>query len=167
MCVFEIDSSNLTVMSQLETAEACELIAISMNMDEARWAEKTMNYQFGCLEQGIDDGRRYFTYRGDGGIQALVGLHHYEWGPEENVWLSWFAVHPDFQRKGIGTALIKLVELEAKTIGYTKLFVETYANRDFDNAINFYEACDFERVGTISNYLPDTSDMVVYGKNLN
>ena len=167
MCAFEIDSNHFSVMSKSETAEACKLIAVSMNMDEARWAEKTMDYHFACLKQGIDDGRHYFTYQDKNGIRALVGLHHYEWGPEENVWLSWFTVHPDLQRRGIGTALISLVEEKAKEFGYTKFFVETYTKPDFDNARNFYEACGFEEAGSISDYLSDASDMIVYRKNLN
>lgn len=157
---------HLCEMSEHEIDAACRLIAESMNKDEARWAKNTMHFHFGCKKQNLDDGRRYFIYLDEKQVVALVGLHHYEWGPEENVWLSWLAVQPIYQRKGIGRALLKCVEQIAKEIGYLRLFVETYSHPDFRIAQMFYKACGFEKAGQINNYLPDYNDMIVYKKDL-
>lgn len=153
-------------MLEQDIEGACHLIAESMNIDEAMWAKKTMRFHFGCKKYDLNDGRFYFTYLKEKHIRALIGLHHYEWGPEENVWLSWFTVHPSYQRKGIGRALLKSVEMTAKSMGFSKLFVETYNHPNFRKALEFYEACGFHKAGAITDYLPSSHDMIVYKKNL-
>ncbi|HKZ17682.1 MAG TPA: GNAT family N-acetyltransferase, partial [Geobacteraceae bacterium] len=94
------------------------------------------------------------------------GLHHYEWGPDENVWLGWFAVSPKLQGQGIGALLMRETEQAAKTLGYRKLFIETYDSPTFSRAMRFYAKAGFRKAGTIENYLPDGSPMVVFLKEL-
>lgn len=156
----------LREMSEKDISDACQLIALSMNADEAKWARKTMFYHFKCKENDLDDGRYYFTYLIEQHICALVGLHHYAWGPEENVWLAWFAVHPRFQRQGIGRAMLKAIEKKARSLGYSKLFVETYNQPEFEDALKFYQACGFIKAGAISDYLPSSHAMIVFKKDL-
>ncbi len=62
--------------------------------------------------------------------------------------------------------MLELVEKRAMQKGYTRLFVETYDHPDFSKALQFYAACGFERAGSISNYLTNLSDMIVYRKNI-
>lgn len=145
---------------------ACELIARAMNADEARWARQSMRFHFGCQRHGLDDGRLYFVHLVQGQITALVGLHHYHWGPEENVWLAWFGVDPQHQRQGVGRQLLQSIETIACDMRYTKLLVETYSHPDFASAQKFYRAQGFQKAGEIGNYLPDNHSMVVYQKNL-
>ncbi len=159
-------SPQLEAMAEADIDEACLLVSEAMNENEGRWARATMLHHFGCRRHGLDDGRSYFVWRRDGAIRGLVGLHHYVWGPEENVWLSWLAVHPDHQRQGIGSKLMADIEGKAAERGYTKLFVETYDHPDFDVARAFYAAVGFDEAGRVRRYLPDGSDMVVYGKEL-
>jgi ribosomal protein S18 acetylase RimI-like enzyme len=94
-------------------------------------------------------------------------MHHYAWGPDDNVWLAWFAVHPDYQRQGLGSQMLVFIEDQARARGFRKLFVETYLHSDFDKARSFYEASGFQRAGGIDNYLPGGEDMLVYAKSLN
>ena len=153
-------------MQESEIEAACGLIGDAMNPAEARWARKTFDFHFNCRTHGLDDGRQYFTHGKEGHMVALAGLHHYAWGPDENVWLAWFAVHPEYQRQGIGKYLLNKLEELAKAQGYLKLFIETYDHPDFDKARQFYEACGFKRAGEINQYLPDSNNMIVYLKNL-
>jgi GNAT superfamily N-acetyltransferase len=157
---------NLEPLIEDETSEACRLISQAMNLDEGRWAEETMRFHFSCRAHGIEDGRHYFTFREKGGLLAMIGLHHDLWGPEQNVWLAWFAAHPDFQRRGLGTSLLEAIEAEALKKGFTKMFVETYGKSDFEKARNFYRSHGFEKVGEINNYLADNHSMVVFMKHL-
>jgi len=149
-----------------ECGAACELIADAMNEAEARWARQTFDFHFKCQGQGLDDGRIYYSYSTRHKMYALVGLHHYAWGPDENVWLAWFAVHPDYQRQGLGSQMLAFIEDQARARGFSKLFVETYLHSDFDKARRFYEASGFQRAGGIIGYLPGNEDMLVYAKNL-
>jgi len=153
-------------MTPQEVEEAVALISRAMNPSESQLARRTMAYHFKCASNGIDDGRSYFVWRSANRIFGLVGLHHYLWGPEQNVWLSWFAVEPSLQRRGHGSALLKTIESVALDHGFQKFLVETYAHMDFASARGFYVSQGFSEVGRISNYLNDGSDMIVYGKDL-
>ncbi len=153
-------------MREEDIDEAIQLISLAMNEEEGEWARKTMRFHFGCKEYQEVDGRDYFVWRSGQKIKGLVGLHHYIWGPRENVWLSWFAVDPDLQRQGIGRKLLGSIEKIAERKGYTKFLVETYRHSDFDKARAFYTASGFKEMGQISDYLPDGSEMVVYGKKI-
>ncbi len=70
------------------------LITAAMNAFEGSLAAETIRKHFALAAAGISDGRKYYVYRDSGLIAGLAGLHYYEWGPAENVWLGWFAVHP-------------------------------------------------------------------------
>ncbi|MHC4497458.1 MAG: GNAT family N-acetyltransferase [Planctomycetota bacterium] len=88
-----------------------------------------------------------YVWRDDGKICGLVGLHRYIWGSEENVWLSWFAVHPKHQDRGIGSTLMDAVKEHAARAGYKKLLIETYDSPTFKKARSFYRARGFRQVG--------------------
>lgn len=160
---------NIKKMAYTDVGQAATLISRAMNPDEGRWARKTMEYHFKCGSYGIDDGRSIFLWRlpeRAGLITGIVGLHHYAWGPEQNVWLSWFAIEPKMQGRGHGRALLEVIEAKATALGYTKLLVETYSSPDFEKARGFYVSQGFDEVGYIENYLNE-ADMIVYEKELN
>ena len=161
-----LSNVGLQPMQEADLPEAVFLVAQAMNEDEGRWAQETMEFHFSCRKNALDDGRHYYVLKGAGKTIGLVGLHRYLWGPEENVWLAWFAVHPGWQRRGIGRKLLESVEALAKDQGYRKLLVETYRQADFDAARSFYTANGFVQVGSISDYLPDGSEMMVFGKSI-
>lgn len=153
-------------MRRCDVCEAVALVGVSMNADEAGFALDTMKAYFDGLEHGICTGRAYYVYKDGGKVQGLVGLHHYSWGPRENVWLSWFAVDPAMQGRGVGKAMMAFIEDEAREKGYKKLFVETYEGAGFEKAHRFYAGVGFEQVGRVDGYLSDGAAMVVYGKGL-
>jgi GNAT superfamily N-acetyltransferase len=153
-------------MDERDIEVASALVGKAMNADEGRWAARTMRFHFGCQAHGLDDGRTYYVWKRGGRIVGLVGLHHTIWGPEENVWLAWFAVDPDFHGQGLGRMLLEAIERRAVAAGYRKLLVETYAHADFDKARRFYERNGLRENGRIAAYLPDGSDMIVYAKPL-
>jgi len=156
----------LVSMDESDVEAAVALISRAMNADEGRWAARTMAFHFGCLRAGLDDGRTYYVCRRGGDIRSLAGLHHVIWGPEDNVWLAWFAVDPDCQGQGLGRRLLASVEKLAAERGYRKLLVETYEHADFDKARRFYTNNGFAEAGRVAGYLPDGSAMVVYTKRV-
>lgn len=156
----------LKEMVEEDAKEAADLVARAMNPDEGQWALETMRFHFDCARLRSEDGRAYFVWRDETSIRGLVGLHHYVWGPSENVWLGWFAVGRGFRRKRVGTQLMKQIERIAREKGYKKLFVETYSSDGFADARRFYVDVGFEETGRIADYMPDGSDMIVYAKRL-
>lgn len=163
-----MDDANglLEQMGEGDIEAGASLVARAMNGDEGRWAARTMQFHFGCRAHGLDDGRMYYAFRREGRIVGLVGLHHMIWGPEENVWLAWFAVDPDAQGQGLGRKLLEAIERFAVGKGFRKLLVETYEHADFDKARRFYDRNGFRQVGQVRDYLPDGSPMIVYAKVL-
>ncbi len=156
----------LEPMGEGDIEAAAGLVARAMNPDEGRWAARTMRFHFGCQAHDLDDGRMYHVFKQGGVIVGLVGLHHVIWGPEQNIWLAWFAVDPDCQGQGLGRKLLTAIERVAVGKGYRRLLVETYEHADFDKARHFYERSGFCRAGHVSDYLPDGSPMIVYAKRL-
>jgi len=155
-----------SVMTPDQTGEVSGLIGRAMNPDEGRWAETTFRRHFDLAARGVADGRHYLVSREGSRLTGIVGLHHYEWGPPENVWLGWFAVEPECQGRGLGSSLMASICEHARSLGFRKLFIETYSSPAFDKARAFYARQGFARVGGISAYLPDGADMVVFSKSL-
>ena len=97
---------------------------------------------------------------------GLAGLHHYCWGPPENVWLSWFAVEPERHGTGLGPLLLSAMTEEAQKRGFQRFFIETYSTPEFARARAFYAAQGFQEVAKIPTWLSNGGDMVVFLKNL-
>jgi len=161
---FELENVTLDRMAKQEVEEAASFISHTMNPDEGGFALRTMRFHFQCRQQALDDGRDYYAWHANGKIAGLVGLHHYVWGPDENVWLGWFALDRAYRRNGIGRRLISEISAIALEKGYSKLYVETYSSATFADARAFYEATGFSETGRIANYMPDGAAMVVYSK---
>jgi GNAT superfamily N-acetyltransferase len=156
----------LEPMEAADIEQASTLVALAMNPDQGAYARKTLERHFSLKTAGIDDGRVYYVLRENDTIIGLTGLHHWSWGPSENVWLGWFAVHPDRQGKGLGTRLLAGTEEFARNMGYRKLFIEAYARGDFEGAIGFYESRGYGRAGAIDGWLSGGEAMVVLSKKL-
>jgi len=55
--------------------------------------------------------------------------------------LYWIAVHPEFQRKGIGEVLLKETEKVASKMGCRRIYIETSARDQYAPTQNFYKRC--------------------------
>lgn len=157
---------DMNPMQAQDVETAVSLIAAAMNPDEARWARETFEFYFGCLANEIDPARHYFTARSQTTLCGLVGLHHYRWGPAENIWLSWFAVSPEYQGQQTGSLMLDYIEGHARQSGYKQLLIETYSRDEFAHARKFYLHKGYTPVGEIRGYLDDDSSMLVYCKRL-
>ncbi|MBI9020695.1 MAG: GNAT family N-acetyltransferase, partial [Verrucomicrobia bacterium] len=131
---FAPEELTLDRMAEHEIDEAASFVGRTMDPDEGDFARKTMRFHFQCRKQALDDGRDYYVWHTNGKIAGLVGLHHYIWGPEENVWLGWFALDRAYRRKGAGRRLISEISAIAVKKGYSKLYVETYSSATFADA---------------------------------
>ena len=156
----------LQPMEHDDIEAAVALISRAMNPEEGTWAGRTFEHHFACAKLGIEDGRSHFVWLHQDELCGLVGLHHYLWGPDANVWLSWFAVEPALQGRGKGAGLLAEIEKIAISRGFSRLFVETYLHSDFEKARAFYQRRGFSQAGCIGGYLDDGSEMVVYRKGL-
>ena len=85
----------------------------------------------------------------------------------DRTWnLLMIAVHPDYQRKGFGAALIHHVETTLHKSGQRLLIVETSGTPDYEEAQLFYIKCGFEREGRIRDFYGVGDDKIAFRKML-
>ena len=142
---------------------ASEVMALGRDEEVGARANATFTLHFRLKELGVDDGRQYFVWMQDGRVGGVTGLHHYSWGPDENVWLAYFGVHPDFGRQGIGAAMLTEMQQLAKA-KYKKFFIETHGANE--SALRFYESQGFREAGSIADFNTDGAPMKVFVKEL-
>jgi len=161
-----ISEIELTTLQSENINEVVNLISLSMNSNEGRWAKNTIDFHFFCKQNNIDDGRKYFIAKLEGKIVGMSGLHNYQWGPEDITWLGWFAVLPQMQGKQIGLHLMNATIKAAKNLNYRKIFIETYSDDTFERARKFYSKYGFKESGKIEGYINKETDMVVFSLDL-
>lgn len=142
------------------------LIREAMDDDKANWSRTALNRHFQLKAHRVDDGRSYFAAMEDAQLQGICGLHYYDWGPRENVWLGWFAVRPSAQGQGLGAHMLRDVEAMARARGHERLFVETYDSPFFASAHRFYARQGYTMAGNVQCYFPEGVAMLVLQKHL-
>ena len=161
-----LEDSPFRLMTEADIPACLDLIQSAMDSTESLYAAATFRHHFDCHRKDIDDGRLLLLFEFGETPRGIVGLHHYVWGPTENVWLSWFAVHPALQHRGIGSQLFDQVVVIAQELGFRKMLIETYSGPTFADARRFYSNRGFHQVGETKDYLPDGSSMLVYARML-
>ena len=142
---------------------ATEIMALGRNKTVGIRARATFTQHFRLRDLSVDDGRSYFVWMEEGRVAGVTGLHHYSWGPDENVWLAYFGVHPDFGRRGIGAAMLSEMQGLAQA-KYQRFFIETHGANE--RAHRFYRSQGFREAGEIADYNPDGAPMKVFVKDL-
>ena len=74
------------------------------------------------------------------------------------------AVHPEYRRRGIGGALLGLVEEEAVRRGAARAFLEVRVGNT--TALALYEKCGYKTLRRRKKYYPDGEDAFVMTKRL-
>ena len=73
----------------------------------------------------------------------------------KSVWLSYFAVHPDYRGRGIGRSLLAATEQRAREQGYEWMLIETFTHARFWGARQLYVHAGYrliEQAGTTLAY---------------
>ena len=96
------------------------------------------------IEELLQDFSRmsFYVYRHEGEIVGVAALHVLD---KDMGRIRWFYVLPEFQRRGIGTALVTYVEHEAERFGLKKLWLITAEKAYW--AINFYRKLEYKQIG--------------------
>jgi len=92
---------------------------------------------------------RFYVYEVNGRIVGVAALHP---KPNEKIGIiRWVYVHPEHQRRGIGTALMKHIEEIARKLNLKKLCLVTHEKAYW--AIKFYEKLGYR----ITSYVQRTA----------
>ena len=102
---------------------------------------------------------------GDGEATAVVYCV-----PEQMTTGTWnallLAVHPDYQGKGIGAALMKRVEQILTARGERILLVETSGSTAFKKTRAFYQKIGYEQEACIREFYAAGEDKIIFRKAL-
>ena len=157
---------NIRPMTRADLPEVLEIIGRTMSPEDVALAKKTFAVYFQPPSErkrrlgdfGIGE---FYVAEIDGRVVGVNGFYTYN----GTYWLGWFAVDPRYQRKGVGTALLKRVENEVSRRGAKELFVYTSSYPDFEQARRFYERRGFRRVDRV-DHPRFSEDMIFFRKEL-
>ncbi len=99
---------------------------------------------------------------------GLVGLAYCE--PERMTHGTWnlqlIAVHPNHQKQGRGTKLLRFLERTLMDRGARILLVETSGTSDFEYVRSFYRKKGFDEEARIREFYAEGADKIVFRKAL-
>jgi len=80
--------------------------------------------------------------------------------------LDWLCVEPEYQVRGVGSALLRHVEAELKKLGARILYLETSSTDEYSDIRCFYDRRGFFNAGFIPNFWKVGDGKVIYVKAL-
>ena len=97
--------------------------------------------------------KKSFQYTRPMGICGLYSLDS-----EEECWLSWFGIIPQYRNMGYGSETLKWLEYQAKKRGFKKML--SYVDKR-GKPLKFYQRNGFERTGTVGELLQSNKQLKV------
>ena len=94
---------------------------------------------------------------------ACFGAHALTVGAYD---IYWIAVDPDFQKRGIGQALLERIETEVEILHGNLLILETSSTPPYQPARNFYTTNGYELEATIRDFYAPNDHLVIYTKHI-
>jgi acetoin utilization deacetylase AcuC-like enzyme/GNAT superfamily N-acetyltransferase len=80
--------------------------------------------------------------------------------------LYWIAVHPDFQRRGLGRRLIRETEQRIRKAGGQRIYVETSQRPQYETTRRFYETSGYLREALLPDFYSPGDGKAIYCKRL-
>ena len=94
---------------------------------------------------------------------ACFGAHALTAGAYD---IYWIAVDPDFQKRGIGQALLERIETEVERLHGNLLILETSSTPPYQPARNFYTTNGYELEATIRDFYAPDDHLVICTKHI-
>ena len=91
----------------------------------------------------MKDGNHFWVAEADGMVVGTIGVQHHDEGTGE---IRRLRVHPDYRRRGIGTALVETAVRFCREEAYLKVTLDTFMERD--PAIRLFEQFKFRHYRT-------------------
>jgi GNAT superfamily N-acetyltransferase len=80
--------------------------------------------------------------------------------------LYWIAVHPEYQRKGLGRRLIRETEARIRKAGGNRIYVDTSQRDQYASTRAFYEGCGYRLETVLKDFYAPEDGKVIYCKVL-
>jgi ribosomal protein S18 acetylase RimI-like enzyme len=110
-------------------------------------------------------GHRAMCLEQDGGVTAFA--YFAPAAMTDRTWyLYWIAVNKGAQASGLGGALLRHVEGEARAAGARLLIIETSSLPHYDLTRRFYRKQGYDQEAVLRDYYADGDNMVIFRKRL-
>ena len=127
-------------------------VAVELVQENLAKGATASGYRFIFIEY---DGRTiaYLCY---GPIPCTISSHN----------LYWIAVHPDYQGRGLGKALMREAETRIRAMGGTRIYIDTSYKAQYEDTRTFYLSLGYELDALLKDFYSLGDDKVIYRKLL-
>jgi ribosomal protein S18 acetylase RimI-like enzyme len=127
-------------------------VAVELVQENLAQGAAASGYHFIFAER---DGRTiaYLCY---GPIPCTISSHN----------LYWIAVHPDYQGRGLGKALMREAERRIRAAGGTRIYIDTSYKSQYEDTRAFYLSLGYELDALLKDFYSPGDDKVIYRKLL-
>ena len=80
--------------------------------------------------------------------------------------LYWIVVHPQYQRKGIGSLLLKMSEQNMSSMGAKRVYIETSSRENYSSTRLFYEQQGYTIASEVEGFYSDNDDKIIFVKSI-
>lgn len=87
-------------------------------------------------------------------------------GTKNSYDLYWIAVHCDYQKTGIGAALLKNVENFIYSAGGGRIYIETSSRKQYEPTRNFYIRSGYFQEALLTGFYDNQDHKIIYSKNI-
>ena len=151
--MIKIELAEITDLNRImEITRACAIDLISNNIFQ--WNEKYPSKE--AFKKDIEKNTLY-VYKNKSRITGCISLcadkdeeyENVEWITEDfkNLYLHRLAVHPEYQKKGVGRSLMDFAEEYAKLNGFKSVRLDTFSQNTRNN--KFYKSRKYVQLGDV------------------
>ena len=115
--------------------------------------------------EGNNDTEFWVTYQ-ENNVPIAIAYYAPERMTVGTYNLYLIAIHPNFQRKGIGQEMLEYIENHLKNRGERILLIETSGLPEFERAIYFYKKNNYHEEATIREFYAQEEDKIIFRKSL-
>ena len=121
------------------------------------------------VEERIARGERsgyHFVFAECGNTLAGYACYGPIAGAERRYDIYWIAVHPRWQRDGLGRTLLERVESAVAKAGGIRLYVDTAGGSAYEAARRFYRACGYRKASELPDFFTNGDSKITFSKSV-